>query len=1046
MLALALLVVCLPRLAHAERLPIKIYTTADGLPSNNINKIVRDSRGFLWFCTAEGLSLFDGHTFVNFGVDDGLPHANVNDILESAPGEYWVATQGGLCRFKPGNYSDQQHRLSSGEDLRPFRSRLFEVVAPTDDDTFSRTSTVLLQSRDGTVWCGTGNGLFQVQRIENRVGLIKVDIGLAPNQNPFITTLLEDRQRSLWVGTAKDLHRRWPDGSVAHYGKQQGLADDNIHDLLEDRQGNLWIGTRLGGLIELSPNTTKDFPSISRIHNRRKGLETDWVFDLYETSDGRVLVGTNRGLVEFSADEKRRDAPAHIYTRQNGFSYHEITNVSEDRDGNLWLGTVNGAMKVAREGFVTFNEQDGVYSSNSLFESANGELYYFGYQISRQKSSPEAAKEIASNSSDTFYAAIGRFDGDNGQGFSWVMPQLGSARLSWSDKPFILRDHAGEWWIGTTDGIYVFPTVRDFSELQAARPRAIYTTKDGLAASVVFSLYEDSRGDIWISTTSSDGNGLSRWERSSKTLRNMAGTEGLPSLKDVLPVSFQEDRAGNMWIGFSQRGIARYKDGRFTQIGSENGLPAGRVNDLLLDQQGRLWIATSRGGLSRIEEPDSNNPQPHNYGSAEGLSSNQVSAITEDSYGRIYVATGRGLDQLTPATGRVKHYTTADGLAAGQIMSAFRDRSGMLWFGTIQGLSRLEPRPAKHTLAPAIFIKGLRVGGEKQPVSPLGEKVLALREISPNRNEIQIDFMGISFASGQRLEYQYKLEGTGQDWSPATDQATINFVSLAAGNYRLLVRAIDSEGVISPVPASVNFTVLRPFWLRWWFVLLAALTVALMSYGVYRYRLSRLLELERVRTRIASDLHDEIGSNLSLIAMISDVASRKVRQADSQVEAWLALIASTSRETVDSMSDIVWAVNPNKDHVNDLTRRMRQVADDIFTANEIPFRFSAPDAEHDIKIGAETRREVFMIFKEAVNNIARHSNCTQAEIKFLIEHNWLTLRLSDDGQGFKVSTASEGNGLASMQRRATNLSGKLEISATSRGTTVFLRAPIDRRS
>jgi signal transduction histidine kinase len=207
------------------------------------------------------------------------------------------------------------------------------------------------------------------------------------------------------------------------------------------------------------------------------------------------------------------------------------------------------------------------------------------------------------------------------------------------------------------------------------------------------------------------------------------------------------------------------------------------------------------------------------------------------------------------------------------------------------------------------------------------------------------------------------------------------------------------------------------------------------------------LELERVRTRIASDLHDEIGSNLSLIAMISDVASRKMRAADSQVAAWLALIASTSRETVDSMSDIVWVVNPNKDRVVDLTRRMRRVADDTFTANEIAFRFNAPGADENIKIGAETRREVFMIFKEAVNNIARHSHCSQAEVEFLIEHNRLTLRLSDDGRGFDVAAASDGNGVASMRRRATNLGGQLEItSTTSRGTTILLRAPIDRRS
>src|SRR5262249_9216086 len=158
---------------------------------------------------------------------------------------------------------------------------------------------------------------------------------------------------------------------------------------------------------------------------------------------------------------------------------------------------------------------------------------------------------------------------------------------------FLLQARSGQWWVGTTEGIFVFPPVRTFSELSSARPIARYTTKDGLVQPVVFSLYEDSRGDIWISTMSRDGSetGLARWDRASNALRNMTHREGLPLLRDLLAESFQEDRAGDIWIGFNQRGIGRYKDGRFSIFGSDNGLPAGPISDLLLDHQGRLWIA-----------------------------------------------------------------------------------------------------------------------------------------------------------------------------------------------------------------------------------------------------------------------------------------------------------------------------------------------------------------------------------------------------------------------------------------------------------------------
>jgi signal transduction histidine kinase len=225
---------------------------------------------------------------------------------------------------------------------------------------------------------------------------------------------------------------------------------------------------------------------------------------------------------------------------------------------------------------------------------------------------------------------------------------------------------------------------------------------------------------------------------------------------------------------------------------------------------------------------------------------------------------------------------------------------------------------------------------------------------------------------------------------------------------------------------------------------LASVAFALGIYGLYRYRVARLVEVERIRTRIATDLHDDIGSNLSLIAMASEVANRRVPPPDSQIAEWLSLIANTSRATVDSMSDIVWAVNPSKDRVSDLTQRMRRVADDIFTTREIAFRFSAPDAHENQTLPAETRREVFMIFKEAVNNIARHSACARADVELNLGGGWLELKLSDDGRGFDVAGGSDGNGLTSMHRRAKNLGGSLEIvSRPTEGTTVILKAPMD---
>jgi signal transduction histidine kinase len=177
--------------------------------------------------------------------------------------------------------------------------------------------------------------------------------------------------------------------------------------------------------------------------------------------------------------------------------------------------------------------------------------------------------------------------------------------------------------------------------------------------------------------------------------------------------------------------------------------------------------------------------------------------------------------------------------------------------------------------------------------------------------------------------------------------------------------------------------------------------------------------------------------------MVSEVAGRQARPEDQQMRDWLSLIADTSREMMDSMSDLVWAVNPDRDRLDDMTRRMRRLADEIFGARNIELRFDAPETAHDLKLGTATRREVFVIFKEAVNNIARHSLCTRVEIEFRLEGNWLSMRLSDNGRGFDAARTTDGNGLAGMRRRSKSIGGTLEIqSQPGQGTKVILKAPV----
>ena len=238
-------------LVKAERFPFKTYTVADGLAHNEIDKIVRDSRGFLWFCTADGLSRFDGYTFTNYGTGQGLPHANVTDLLETRSGDYWVATYGGIVRFNPRGVP-VNHVVYSGDTdaITP----MFTVVIPEDQDRRARAITVLLEDRDGAIWCGTLKGLFKLEQINNHFALRSQDIGIPDDysEQRAVSDLLQDRYGSLWIAAPSGLYRRWPDGSTARYTKLDGLVKRYPQDLFEDDDGHLWVTTRLGGFFRLA--------------------------------------------------------------------------------------------------------------------------------------------------------------------------------------------------------------------------------------------------------------------------------------------------------------------------------------------------------------------------------------------------------------------------------------------------------------------------------------------------------------------------------------------------------------------------------------------------------------------------------------------------------------------------------------------------------------------------------------------------------------------------------------------------------------------------
>jgi signal transduction histidine kinase/ligand-binding sensor domain-containing protein len=1028
--------------ASAEQLPIRVYTSADGLGSGFVDYVMRDSLGFMWFCTRDGLSRFDGAHFVTYRLGDKNSPPGIEGIFETRNSTYWVTTSAGMFRF----HGDAISRPEKTADGRPYINAEF----------VTRSQGIVHEDPLGTVWYG-GNILARLSEQNGKLEWHEVELNFpaTPNRSPLdVISIIDAPDGSKWIATNRGVVRYLPDGRTIIFLHPATVRQGSIAMVMHPN-GNLWAAFGKEIFI-IKPEPLETLPQFDKVQikqlstGRAQEIETGKDLQLpqsagqilqltkkvllgltmrmYKTSDDHIWISSIDELLEFDGKV------FHSYTTAHGLP-GGMYNMSEDTSGNLWIGGRNGLTRLDRRGLTSFGTSDGL-SSQSIF--------------------------AVNESRERLYVANGDFyvSTFDGQRFTSVRPNLDpDARPLWTSR-YAFLSGANEWWILTTTKLY------RFSAGNLRTPIKTYTSEDGFKADQMFQIFEDSHGNIWVSQQPDrpEARGLYVLRSGEQQFFAFSAKENFPEGKSAM--SFAEDRSGNLWMGFYEGDLVRYRNGRFDVFTVENGLPSGLISDLLIDQKGRLWIATSRGGLGSIDDVNAVKPAISALTTENGLSSNNVRTLIEDRFGNVYAGTVRGVDKIGAETQRVRHYSIQDGLASDFVVDSHCDRNGVLWFATNGGLSKLVPDIEKITERPPVWLSALRIAGEEQPVAELGDLQIQRGDLEPTRNNLQIDFFGLSFRAGETLRYQYMLEGADRDWSTPSELRTVSYANLKPGSYRFLVRAINADGLTSDKPAVVSFRILSPIYLRWWFIALVLVVVVALAYVLYRYRLARLrevnaalreaklaeenlrkareeklLELERVRKRIATDLHDDVGSSLTRISLLSEVSQLQGRSVETPSGGSLSVIANLSRELVDSMSDIVWAINPEKDSLSDLTQRMRHFASDVFTARGIIFRLELPDSDGDVRVSATFRRELFLIFKEAVNNVVRHSGCTTAEIEFRMDGQGVILQLTDNGHGFDVQSKSNGHGLMSMRSRIESFSGKVEITSGNDGTTLLFTIP-----
>lgn len=407
------------------------------------------------------------------------------------------------------------------------------------------------------------------------------------------------------------LFRRFSDGHADRFSTKDGLPHQHIRDILREPDGTMWIATGLG-LCRLVSNVRAGQSIVERVYTKKDGLMNEGIFSLFRASTGRLWIATMQGITEFVTDASPYIDTFVNYTREQGLSDAGIRTIAEDHDGNLWLGSESGgAMKISRSGFTSYSEADGLEHGRiaALGEDRDGQLFVV----------------TGSLNSPSFH--IHRFDGRRFGNFRVNTPA--GVYPTWGWNQLFVEDRSRQWWVPTTSGLFQFPPVHTLDDLARVRPAKVYTSQNGLSGNEPFRLFEDSHGDIWISIISGpSSSNLKRFEPA--TGKFYAYGQDIALRGDSAPTAFQEDRKGDLWIGFYFGGLSRYRNGKFETFTKADGVPAGLVRALYLDHLGRLWIASAEGGLGRIDDPTQDHPTVAHYTVKEGLSSDQITCITED--------------------------------------------------------------------------------------------------------------------------------------------------------------------------------------------------------------------------------------------------------------------------------------------------------------------------------------------------------------------------------------------------------------------------------
>jgi signal transduction histidine kinase/streptogramin lyase len=604
---------------------------------------------------------------------------------------------------------------------------------------------------------------------------------------------------------------------------------------------------------------------------------------------------------------------------------------------------------------------------------------------------------------------------------------IGKGSNAWS----VLVDSRQQVWAGTSgEGLFRFnsPSFQSVSTAEKIGPD-------------IFALFESRDGKIWAGGE----NGLGSYDGQDWKIFN--ASNGFPP-NAVRAIA--EDTNGNLWIG-TEAGLFSLRDGKI----SAEAAPVNDISCLLVDRDGALWVGTSGHGLALFE-----NGKWTRFSTTNGLASADIGYFIQDDSDHLWIGSYEGLLRLSftnNADGGKKIlacrvFGKSDGLpaqecSAGAQPAALRTHDGQLWFPTIKGLVAVNPAALKPNLQPPpVVIESVRVDGAEQKSNLISSAWSQAVTIPPGSEQLEIHYTGLDFSAPKLVRFKYRMEVDGKKsaWTDAGAERVViyNTLLIPPGNYRFQVTAENEDGVWNETGSVLAVTVQPYFWQTNWFRAVAiifilaavAASVRFILTQKFRRQLRQQASLEKERSRIARDLHDQLGANLTQVALLSEMAVAD-KNSPADVEDSAQQISETARETTRSLDEIVWAINPANDTLEGLANYAGKYAQDYFALAGLRYRADLPSQLPSFNIAPDVRHNTFLAFKEAVNNVVKHAHASEVWVRLQLSPENFTLSIEDNGRGLNqdASAASARNGLKNMRKRMADIRGEFSIAAGANG-------------